>query len=153
MIDDLSIRDISFLYDAKVIHDRSKPLTSLSKSRDIKPDTNKVGELGMKTPAIEEEEYDWAAESLIPEEYHVVRVSGVHGLNVKDAPNTTLTEEHEHHVTLFPSLKPTSRKEVMQLMETMDQLLEEAGCTNSQIKQVGLQNRASFFSLKKFVFF
>ena len=59
-----------------------------------------------------QEEYDWAADSLIPEEYHVVRVSGVHGLNIEDAPNTTLTEEHEHHVTLFPSLKPTSRKEV-----------------------------------------
>ena len=42
----------------------------------------------------------------------MVRVSGVHGLNIEDAPNTTLTEEHEHHVTLFPSLKPTSRKEV-----------------------------------------
>ncbi|KAL5250145.1 hypothetical protein ACHWQZ_G016019 [Mnemiopsis leidyi] len=128
-------RDISFLYDAKVIDNRSKPLTSLSKSREVKSDTNKMGDLGMKTPGIEEE-YDWAAESLIPEEYHVVRVSGVHGLNIEDAPNTTLTQEHEHHVTLFPSLKPTSRKEVMQLMETMDQLLEEAGCTTDQIQQV-----------------
>ena len=59
-----------------------------------------------------QEDHDWAAESLIPEEYHVVRVSGVHGLNVQDAQNTTLTKEHEHHVTLFPSLKPNSRKEV-----------------------------------------
>ncbi|XP_063688030.1 axonemal dynein light chain domain-containing protein 1-like isoform X4 [Bolinopsis microptera] len=126
-------RDISFLYDAKVIDNRAKPLTSLSKSREGKHD--KMGEVGMKTPGIEDE-YDWAAESLIPEEYHVVRVSGVHGLNIEDAPNTTLTEEHEHHVTLFPSLKPTSRKEVMQLMETMDHLLEEAGCTTDQITQV-----------------
>jgi len=128
-------RDISFLYDAKVIDNRSKPLTSLAKSREVKNDSNVMGDVGMKTPGIEDE-YDWAAESLIPEEYHVVRVSGVHGLNIEDAPNTTLTEEHEHHVTLFPSLKPTSRKEVMQLMETMDHLLEEAGCTTEQIKQV-----------------
>ena len=47
------IRDISFLYDAKVIDNRSKPLTSLAKSREVKPDTNKMGDLGMKTPGIE----------------------------------------------------------------------------------------------------
>lgn len=48
-----STRDISFLYDAKVIDNRSKPLTSLSKSREVKSDTNKMGDLGMKTPGIE----------------------------------------------------------------------------------------------------
>ena len=43
-------RDISFLYDAKVITDRSKPLVSLSRSRDAK---TAAGDHGMKTPGIE----------------------------------------------------------------------------------------------------
>eukprot|EP00116_Pleurobrachia_bachei_P005935 sb/3466197/ len=126
-------RDVSFLYDAKVVADRTRPLTTLTKAAEGGKHEVKFGDT--KTPGIEED-FDWAAESLIPEEYHVVRVSGVHGLNIKDAPNTTLTEEHEHHVTIFPSLKPNSRKEVIQLMETMDQLLADAGCTQKDIKQV-----------------
>ena len=46
-------RDISFLYDAKVIDNRSKPLTSLAKSREVKNDSNVMGDVGMKTPGIE----------------------------------------------------------------------------------------------------
>ena len=49
----LYFRDISFLYDAKIIEDRSKPLSAIAKSRELKPAQSKLSELGPKTPTIE----------------------------------------------------------------------------------------------------
>lgn len=38
-----------------------------------------------------------------------------------------MPEQHMDHVTIFPSMKPTSRKEVIQLKHTMDALLQKVG--------------------------
>uniref|UniRef100_A0A8B9CBR7 Axonemal dynein light chain domain containing 1 n=1 Tax=Anser brachyrhynchus TaxID=132585 RepID=A0A8B9CBR7_9AVES len=40
---------------------------------------------------------------------------------------TTLLEDHEKKLRLFPSMKPAGRLEVIQLMEAMDNMLEKAG--------------------------
>ena len=40
---------------------------------------------------------------------------------------STIAEDHLNHLTVFPSLKPTSRNEVVQLKHTMDALLKRVG--------------------------
>ena len=49
-----------------------------------------------------------------------MQCGGVHGLKIQDSTHTTLTEEHTTHVTLFPSLKPTSRKEVCIIIQVTE---------------------------------
>ena len=38
-----------------------------------------------------------------------------------------MPEDHLNHVTIFPSLKPVGRTEVIQLKHTMDALLKRVG--------------------------
>ncbi|KAL5483818.1 hypothetical protein EMCRGX_G020233 [Ephydatia muelleri] len=91
-------RDISFLYDSETAHDDDTEQATAS------------------LPA-----------TLIPEEYHIVKHPGVHGLEFHTDTHTSQTENHDHHMTIFPSMKPTGRQEVVALKHTMDMLLKEAG--------------------------
>lgn len=53
---DSLFRDISFLYDAKVVADRAKPLSSFARSRvetAASKEVTRVGDHGMKTPQLE----------------------------------------------------------------------------------------------------
>ncbi|KAA0712123.1 Axonemal dynein light chain domain-containing protein 1 [Triplophysa tibetana] len=66
-------------------------------------------------------------ETLIPEEYHIIKSKGLRGLQCYDDKFTVLLEDNEQKLRVFPSMKPTSRLEVMQLMRVMDDMLEKAG--------------------------
>ncbi|NWH49481.1 AXDN1 protein, partial [Fregata magnificens] len=67
------------------------------------------------------------ADSLIPKEFHIVKNRGVLPLKYFDDKYTTLLEDREKKLRLFPSIKPSGRLEVIQLMEVMDSMLEKAG--------------------------
>ncbi|XP_066857292.1 axonemal dynein light chain domain-containing protein 1 isoform X6 [Anser cygnoides] len=67
------------------------------------------------------------AHSLVPKEFHIVKNRGVLPLKYFDDKYTTLLEDHEKKLRLFPSMKPAGRLEVIQLMEAMDNMLEKAG--------------------------
>ncbi|XP_030351759.1 axonemal dynein light chain domain-containing protein 1 isoform X2 [Strigops habroptila] len=66
-------------------------------------------------------------DSLIPEEFHIVRNRGVLPLKYFDDKYATLLEDREKKLRLFPSLRPPGRLEVIQLMHLMDSMLEKAG--------------------------
>uniref|UniRef100_A0A8C4KBA8 AXDN1 protein n=1 Tax=Dromaius novaehollandiae TaxID=8790 RepID=A0A8C4KBA8_DRONO len=77
------------------------------------------------------------AESLVPEEFHIVKNRGVLPLKYFDDKYTTLLEDREKKLRLFPSMKPSGRLEVVQLMEAMDSMLEKAGVDNKLIGITG----------------
>ncbi|PAA74893.1 hypothetical protein BOX15_Mlig006576g2, partial [Macrostomum lignano] len=66
-------------------------------------------------------------DTLIPEEFHVVKNKAVVGLEYNPSDHSTQLEDHEKHLVMFPSLKPTSRWEVLQLSKTFDQMLASVG--------------------------
>ncbi|NXP08383.1 AXDN1 protein, partial [Thinocorus orbignyianus] len=67
------------------------------------------------------------ADSLVPKEFHIVKNRGVLPLKYFNDKYTTLLEDREKKLRLFPSIKPSGRLEVIQLMEVMDSMLEKAG--------------------------
>nr|XP_021141410.1 axonemal dynein light chain domain-containing protein 1 isoform X2 [Columba livia] len=67
------------------------------------------------------------ADSLVPKEFHIVKNRGVLPLKYFDGKYTTLLKDREKKLRLFPSIKPSGRLEVIQLMEAMDSMLEKAG--------------------------
>ncbi|UJR32073.1 hypothetical protein I4U23_019541 [Adineta vaga] len=80
-------------------------------------------------------------ESIVPQEFRLVKNIGVAPLEVYDDKNTTITEEHLHHITVFPSLKPVSRAEVLKLRHTMDALLERITIEDNDLQgQTQLHN-------------
>ncbi|NWQ76352.1 AXDN1 protein, partial [Columbina picui] len=70
------------------------------------------------------------ADSLVPKEFHIVKNRGVLPLKYFDDKYTTLLKDREKKLRLFPSIKPSGRLEVIQLMEAMDSMLEKAGVDN-----------------------
>ena len=113
-------RDVSFLYDIKVgeagnltkhgHNDKSAirleaiPSDTLTKSKLALPDT------------------------VIPEEYHLVKSKAVLGLEMIDEDLTTKLVDADQTLRVFPSLNPTKRFEVVQLLQTLDLMLEKSGC-------------------------
>uniref|UniRef100_A0A667WR44 Axonemal dynein light chain domain containing 1 n=1 Tax=Myripristis murdjan TaxID=586833 RepID=A0A667WR44_9TELE len=67
------------------------------------------------------------SESLIPEEYHIVKNKGLQGLHFYEDKYTVQLQDEEQRLRVFPSLRPSSRVEVVQLMNMMDDMLEKAG--------------------------
>ncbi|XP_030062462.1 axonemal dynein light chain domain-containing protein 1 isoform X2 [Microcaecilia unicolor] len=65
-------------------------------------------------------------ESLIPEEFHVIKNKGVLGLEYYEDKYTTLLEDSEKKLRIFPSMKPNGRSEVIQLTKVMDSMLKKA---------------------------
>ena len=59
------------------------------------------------------------SQSVVPEEYHVVKSKGVLGLEYHEDRFTTQPIDHEAHLTQFPSLKPAGRAEVKQLKKVI----------------------------------
>uniref|UniRef100_F6YHD8 Axonemal dynein light chain domain containing 1 n=1 Tax=Ornithorhynchus anatinus TaxID=9258 RepID=F6YHD8_ORNAN len=104
-------RDVSFLYDVK-----SKKLENLELAE--QPSSGSVSESHKAKKLID---------TLIPEEFHIVSNTGVTGLQYYDDKYTTLLEDSENRLLLFPSMKPNKRIEVIQLKDVMDTLLQKAG--------------------------
>ncbi|KAJ8278742.1 hypothetical protein COCON_G00058080 [Conger conger] len=96
-------RDISYLCDAMVSQRTRRPLTEMA-------------DLSLE-------------ESLIPAEYHLVKNRGVVGLRFHEDKYTVLLEDEERRQRVFPSMKPGSRLEVLQLRKVMEEMLAKAGVT------------------------
>uniref|UniRef100_A0A8C9YG51 Axonemal dynein light chain domain containing 1 n=1 Tax=Sander lucioperca TaxID=283035 RepID=A0A8C9YG51_SANLU len=99
-------RDISFLCDAVVTQRKTTPLPPLTERSGI-GDTQNLS----------------VSESLIPEEYHIVKNKGLRSLDAF----TVQLQDDEQKLRVFPSLRPSGRQEVVQLMRMMDDMLEKAG--------------------------
>uniref|UniRef100_UPI0037E81456 axonemal dynein light chain domain-containing protein 1 n=1 Tax=Semicossyphus pulcher TaxID=241346 RepID=UPI0037E81456 len=103
-------RDISFLCDAMVTQRKSTPLP---------PVTDKSGIGDTQDLSI--------SESLIPKEYHIVKNKGLRSLAFYEDAFTVQLQDDEERLRVFPSLRPSGRLEVVQLMRMMDDMLLKAG--------------------------
>ncbi|KAK5869686.1 hypothetical protein PBY51_024386 [Eleginops maclovinus] len=103
-------RDISFLCDAMVARRKTTPLPPLTEKSGI-GDTQNYS----------------VSESLIPEEYHIVKNKGLRSLEFFEDAFTVQLQDDEQKLRVFPSLRPSGRLEVVQLMRMMDDMLEKAG--------------------------
>uniref|UniRef100_H3CXT6 Axonemal dynein light chain domain containing 1 n=1 Tax=Tetraodon nigroviridis TaxID=99883 RepID=H3CXT6_TETNG len=65
--------------------------------------------------------------SLLPEEYRVVKNKGLKSLELYEDAFTVQLQDDERKLHVFPSLRPSGRLEVLQLMERMDNMVLEAG--------------------------
>ncbi|XP_034534055.1 axonemal dynein light chain domain-containing protein 1 isoform X2 [Notolabrus celidotus] len=103
-------RDISFLCDAVITPKKLTPLPPVT-------DKSRIGDTQNMS----------ISESLIPEEYHIVKNKGLRNLELYEDAFTVQLQDDEQRLRVFPSLKPSSRLEVVQLMRMMDDMLEKAG--------------------------
>ncbi|XP_071802778.1 axonemal dynein light chain domain-containing protein 1-like isoform X1 [Asterias amurensis] len=120
-------RDISFLYDvafADKTPGKVDPSQDASSVRALVKQTDK--DQGMSVP-----------DSLIPSEYHVVKAKGVQNLDFQDDKYTTKLIDTEQNQISFPSMKPASRYEVLQLKETLDLMLKKTGIDDEEIEIKG----------------
>ncbi|XP_038045386.1 axonemal dynein light chain domain-containing protein 1-like isoform X3 [Patiria miniata] len=120
-------KDISFLYDVAFTDkapDKVNPAQDPSSVRALSKQAER--EKGMSVP-----------DSLIPSEYHVVKAKGVQHLEFQEDKYTTKLMDAEQQQVAFPSLKPASRYEVLQLMETMGVMLDKAGIDDEEIEIKG----------------
>ncbi|KAG1945757.1 axonemal dynein light chain domain-containing protein 1 isoform X2 [Pimephales promelas] len=106
-------RDISFLCDALVSQRDSVSLQQIAERSSAK---------------LQGDPNNWSSlETLIPEEYHIIKNKGLDGLQCYEDKFTVLLEDDKKKLRAFPSLKPSGRLEVIQLMKVMDEMLEKAG--------------------------
>ncbi|XP_073332588.1 axonemal dynein light chain domain-containing protein 1 [Pagrus major] len=103
-------RDISFLCDATVTQKKTALLPPLT-DRSSAGDTQNVS----------------VSESLIPEEYRIVKNKGLQSLEFFEDAFTVQLQDDEQQLRVFPSLRPSGRLEVIQLMRMMDDMLLKAG--------------------------
>nr|XP_008116015.1 PREDICTED: axonemal dynein light chain domain-containing protein 1 isoform X2 [Anolis carolinensis] len=113
-------RDVSFLYDVVAVKDvRNPPPTRESKA---------LGALQQKDLAVQPSPN--IADTLVPEEFHVVKNRGVLGLEYYDE-------------------KPSGRLEVLQLMKVMDSMLEKAGIDKEDVAVTGLSQMHNVLEVLK----
>ncbi|NXD87037.1 AXDN1 protein, partial [Halcyon senegalensis] len=114
-------RDVSYLCDIATGQGAKKPVTGRSSFSEGCGDRRGSHATAPRLPRAS------LADSLVPKEFHIVKNRGVLPLKYFDAKYTTLLEDREKKLRLFPSVKPSGRLEVIQLMEMMDSMLEKAG--------------------------
>ncbi|XP_041518386.1 axonemal dynein light chain domain-containing protein 1 [Microtus oregoni] len=117
-------RDISFLYDVKYVKGeaKEKKLCPPNLNKSLQPQDSAMVPHSQKT----------LADTLVPEEFHIVSNTGVSGLECYDDKYTTLLTDSENRLLLFPSMKPNKRVEVIQLGDVMDTMLERAGVESEE---------------------
>lgn len=128
-------RDISFLYDAtvpdkRVLDSAGKQLVMSGPDGIKMSPGDKYLERAEKSRESEKDAMEVRSQipnSLIPSEYHIVKNPGVMGLEFQEDKYTTYVHGHEDHLTVFPSMKPTGRQEVLKLKHAMDSMLARAG--------------------------
>uniref|UniRef100_A0A673CG03 Axonemal dynein light chain domain containing 1 n=1 Tax=Sphaeramia orbicularis TaxID=375764 RepID=A0A673CG03_9TELE len=99
-------RDISFLCDA----------STTQRKTFLPPLTDRISNENLSV-----------SDSLVPEEYHIVKNKGLQSLEFYEDAFTVQLKDDEQRLRVFPSLRPSGRQEVMQLMRMMDDMLEKAG--------------------------
>ncbi|NXS69741.1 AXDN1 protein, partial [Pandion haliaetus] len=114
-------RDASYLCDIATGQKAKKAMTGRSSFSEGRRDQRGSRGTVLCTPQAT------LADSLVPKEFHIVKNRGVLPLKYFDDKYTTLLEDREKKLRLFPSVKPSGRLEVIQLMEVMDSMLEKAG--------------------------
>ncbi|XP_028615681.1 axonemal dynein light chain domain-containing protein 1 [Grammomys surdaster] len=112
-------RDISFLYDVKYVKGETR------ENKLCPPNKSSQSQNSAMVP-----HKKTLADTLVPEEFHIVSNTGVSGLECYDDKYTTLLTDSENRLLLFPSMKPNKRVEVVQLNDVMDTMLERAGVEN-----------------------
>ncbi|KAM4575544.1 axonemal dynein light chain domain-containing protein 1 [Fundulus diaphanus] len=103
-------RDISFLCDAVLTQKKMTllpPVTEMNSTRD----TQNLS----------------VSETVIPEEYRIVKNKGIQCLELYEDAFTVQLKDREQRLRVLPSLRPSGRLEVVQLMRMMDDMLEKAG--------------------------
>ncbi|NWH26263.1 AXDN1 protein, partial [Grus americana] len=114
-------RDVSYLCDVATGQEAKKATTGRSSFAGSCRDQRGSRSTVPHTPRAT------LADTLVPKEFHIVKNRGVLPLKYFDDKYTTLLEDREKKLRLFPSMKPSGRLEVIQLMEVMDSMLEKAG--------------------------
>ncbi|XP_028588208.2 axonemal dynein light chain domain-containing protein 1 isoform X1 [Podarcis muralis] len=134
-------RDVSFLYDLAAEKEaKNPPPTPVSH----KTSTNLQQQepTATKLPT-------GIADSLVPEEFHILKNRGVLRLEYYDDKYTTLLEDDENRLRVFPSMKPSGRLEVLQLMKVMDTMLERAGTNNKDVGVTGVSQMHNVLEVLK----
>lgn len=121
-------KDISFLYDVPKKEEKRQ------KSDEFDPTEVRKDEEEEEKP---KKKAIRLPDTLIPEEYHVVKNKGVMGLEYYEDNFGTQPNDHEAHLVMFPSMNPTSRYEVVQLKKTLQMMLEKAGLTDDDFELKG----------------
>lgn len=111
------LQDISYLLDA--------PQENKKNTKEKQPSEKKL-----EKTSLEEHSKNHIPETIIPNEFHVVKHKGVAPIDIVDDKYVTAPSSHDKHLTVFPSMKPSGRQEALQLMQTMNNLLEKAGVKN-----------------------
>ncbi|NXW44019.1 AXDN1 protein, partial [Nyctiprogne leucopyga] len=114
-------RDVSYLCDIATDQEAKKAVTDRSSFAESCQDQSGSHGTAPRIPQAT------PADSLVPQEFHIVKNRGVLPLKYFDDKYTTLLEDREKKLRRFPSIKPSGRLEVIQLMEVMDSMLEKAG--------------------------
>ncbi|KAM6080405.1 axonemal dynein light chain domain-containing protein 1 [Theristicus caerulescens] len=114
-------RDVSYLCDIATGQEAKKAMTGRSSFAESHQDQRGSCDTVPRTPRAT------LADSLVPKEFHIVKNRGVLPLKYFDDKYTMLLEDREKKLWLFPSMKPSGRFEVIQLMEVMHSMLEKAG--------------------------
>ncbi|NXI57737.1 AXDN1 protein, partial [Chloroceryle aenea] len=114
-------RDVSYLCDTATGQEAKKAMTGRSSFSEGCQDRRRTHGTVPRPPRAS------LADSLVPKEFHIVKNRGVLPLKYFDNKYTTLLEDREKKLRLFPSIKPSGRLEVIQLMQMMDSMLEKAG--------------------------
>ncbi|XP_052091532.1 axonemal dynein light chain domain-containing protein 1-like isoform X2 [Mytilus californianus] len=118
-------QDISFLYDV--------PNDAANLER---PD--KIDKSAVRKEMIDKQKKPLQLpDTLIPEEYHIVKNKGVMGIEFHEDKYSTQIQDHEKHLVLFPSMKPTSRYEVIQLKKTFNKMMIKLGITETDVEVKG----------------
>ncbi|XP_061490212.1 axonemal dynein light chain domain-containing protein 1 isoform X2 [Rhineura floridana] len=133
-------RDVSFLYDVAADKEAKNPPPT--------PVPHKTSR-SLKQEADAAKPSAGIADSLVPEEFHVIKNRGVLGLEYYDDKYTTLLEDEENRLRVFPSMKPAGRLEVLQLMKVMDTMLEKAGTNNRDVGVTGISQMHNVLEVLK----
>uniref|UniRef100_A0A087YD28 Axonemal dynein light chain domain containing 1 n=1 Tax=Poecilia formosa TaxID=48698 RepID=A0A087YD28_POEFO len=127
-------RDISFLCDAVLTQKKMTALPPLHE-KSCNGDTN-YRNLDVK-------------QNVIPEEYRIVKNKGIRCLQLYEDAFTVQLKDEEQKLRVLPSLRPSGRLEVIQLMRMMDDMLEKAGVDQEDEELTDLCQLESLLELVK----
>ncbi|XP_054912708.1 axonemal dynein light chain domain-containing protein 1 isoform X2 [Poeciliopsis prolifica] len=125
-------RDISFLCDAVLTQKKMTALPPLHE----KGCNGDIQKLDVK-------------QNVIPAEYRIVRNKGIQSLQLYDDAFTVQLKDQEQKLRVLPSLRPSGRLEVIQLMRMMDDMLEKAGVDQQDEELTDLCQLESLLELVK----
>uniref|UniRef100_A0A3B3U8Z4 Axonemal dynein light chain domain containing 1 n=1 Tax=Poecilia latipinna TaxID=48699 RepID=A0A3B3U8Z4_9TELE len=88
-------------------------------------------------------------QNVIPEEYRIVKNKGIRCLQLYEDAFTVQLKDEEQKLRVLPSLRPSGRLEVIQLMRMMDDMLEKAGVDQEDEELTDLCQLESLLELVK----